>query len=325
MNKDNKKYGVLLVNLGTPDAPTAAGVKQFLSQFLHDHRVVDMTRWLWCPILHGVILPIRSPKVAKLYQSVWMEDGSPLMVYSKRQQKALTKILQFPVELGMTYGNPSTQSGLERLKQQGCDKVLVLPLYPQYSGTTTAAVFDRIAKDLKSISYIPELRFINHYYDHPDYISALAETAKTVWAEKGEPDYLLCSYHGIPKRYADNGDPYPDHCNGTTELLAKMLEMPREKMSMSYQSIFGREEWLKPYTEGTIKSLAEKGVKRLDVMCPAFSVDCLETLEEIAEQCKEVFIEAGGVEFNLIPCLNDSQAHITMMENLVKQHVQGWE
>ncbi|EAR56240.1 Putative ferrochelatase [Photobacterium sp. SKA34] len=325
MNKDNKKYGVLLVNLGTPDAPTAAGVKQFLSQFLHDHRVVDMTRWLWCPILHVVILPIRSPKVAKLYQSVWMEDGSPLMVYSKRQQKALTEILQVPVELGMTYGNPSTQSGLERLKQQGCDKVLVLPLYPQYSGTTTAAVFDRIAKDLKSISYIPELRFINHYFDHPDYISALAESAKTVWAEKGEPDYLLCSYHGIPKRYADNGDPYPDHCNGTTALLAKLLEMPREKMSMSYQSIFGREEWLKPYTEGTIKSLAEKGVKRLDVMCPAFSVDCLETLEEIAEECKEVFIESGGVEFNLIPCLNDSQAHIAMMENLVKQHVQGWE
>jgi protoporphyrin/coproporphyrin ferrochelatase len=324
MNKNKNDYGVLLVNLGTPDAPTAAGVKQFLSQFLHDRRVVDMTRWLWCPILHGVILPIRSPKVAKLYQSVWMEEGSPLMFYSKRQQVALQQKLCVPVALAMTYGNPSIASGLQTLRQQGCQKVLVLPLFPQYSGTTTAAVFDGIAKSLKPLSYIPELRFINHYYDHPDYISALAESVKEVWAEKGEPDYLLCSYHGIPKRYADNGDPYPDHCDQTTEYLAKLLAMPREKMSMSYQSIFGREEWLKPYTESTIKALAKKGIKRLDVICPAFSVDCLETLEEIAEQCKEVFIDAGGEEFNLIPCLNDNATHITMMENLVKQHAQVW-
>ncbi|MGF1682577.1 ferrochelatase [Photobacterium minamisatsumaniensis] len=323
-DKNNKKYGVLLVNLGTPEEPTSQGVKRFLSEFLHDKRVVDMTRWLWCPILHGVILPIRAPKVAKLYQSVWMEEGSPLMVYSQRQQQQLAEQLDVPVELGMTYGSPSISSGLESLKQQGCQRVLVLPLYPQYSRTTTAAVFDKVAKVLKSQAEIPELRFVNDYFDHPDYISALADSATSFWQEHGQPDYLLCSYHGIPKRFADNGDPYPEHCNGTTDKLATALDMPREKMSMSYQSIFGREEWLTPYTEGTIEALAKKGVQRLDVMCPAFSVDCLETLEEIAEGCKETFIKAGGKEFNLIPCLNDNPAHIKLMANLVQQHSQGW-
>ena len=320
----SQKYGVLLVNLGTPDEPTSAGVKRFLGEFLQDKRVVDMTRWLWCPILHGVILPIRAPKVAKLYQSVWMDDGSPLMVYSKRQQQLLQTQLDVPVELGMTYGSPSIQDGLAELKGQGCDKVLVLPLYPQYSQTTTAAVFDKLAKSIKAWPEIPELRFVNHYFDHPDYISALAQSATDFWTEHGQPDYLLCSYHGIPKRYVDNGDPYSAHCNQTTALLADKLDLPREKMSMSYQSIFGREEWLQPYTDKTIEALAKKGVKRLDVMCPAFSVDCLETLEEIAEECKALFIEAGGETFNLIPCLNDNSAHITMMTHLIEQHTRGW-
>ncbi|MCG7585863.1 ferrochelatase [Photobacterium sp. OFAV2-7] len=324
MSEKNNNYGVLLVNLGTPDEASPAAVKRFLSEFLHDQRVVDMSRWLWCPILHGVILPIRSPKVAKLYQSVWMDDGSPLMVYSRRQQQQLAEALQVPVELGMTYGNPSIAVALESLKQQGCNKVLVLPLYPQYSQTTTAAVFDKVAKVLKSHPEIPELRLVHNYFDHPEYIGALAESVTEFWDNHGKPDYLLCSYHGIPKRYADNGDPYPQHCNGTTALLAEKLGLPREQMSMSYQSIFGREEWLKPYTEQTISELATKGIKRLDVMCPAFSVDCLETLEEIAEQCKETFIEAGGKEFNLIPCLNDNPAHIAMMAQLVRQNTQGW-
>ncbi|GHA48316.1 ferrochelatase [Photobacterium aphoticum] len=321
---DRAQYGVLLVNLGTPDEATPAGVKRFLSEFLHDQRVVDMTRWLWCPLLHGVILPVRSPKVAKLYQAVWMDEGSPLMVYSKRQQQQLAQMLDVPVELGMTYGNPSIASGLAALKAQGCEKVLVLPLYPQYSRTTTAAVFDKVAKVLKAQADIPELRFVNQYFDHPAYIEALAGSVSAFWAEHGEPDYLLCSYHGIPKRYADNGDPYPEHCSGTTALLAEKLALPQDKMSMSYQSIFGREEWLKPYTEGTIKALAEKGIKRLDVICPAFSVDCLETLEEIAEECKAVFLAAGGERLNLIPCLNDDPAHIALMAQLVEQHTQGW-
>ncbi|MDO6705044.1 ferrochelatase [Photobacterium sp. 1_MG-2023] len=321
---ENKGIGVLLVNLGTPDEATSGAVKRFLAEFLSDQRVVDLNPLIWRPALYGAILPIRAPKVAKLYQSIWMEEGSPLMVYSQRQRAALESQLGLPVALGMTYGNPSIPSALASLRDQGCQKIVVLPLYPQYSRTTTAAVFDKIAASLKQTAYLPELRFINHYQDHPAYIEALAHSVQAVWDERGQPDYLLCSYHGIPKRYADLGDPYPVHCNDTTALLAEALAMPREKMSMSYQSIFGREEWLKPYTEPTIIELAQKGVKRLDVICPAFSVDCLETLEEIAEGCQEAFLEAGGECFNLIPCLNDSPAHLNMMERLIRHHTQSW-
>lgn len=225
-----KKQGVLLVNLGTPDEPTAAAVKRFLSQFLHDHRVVDMTRWLWCPILHGVILPVRAPKVAKLYESVWMEEGSPLMVYSKRQANKLAKQLDMPVELGMTYGNPSLYAGFEALLSQGVDEVIVLPLYPQYSGTTTAAVSDGITKAFKRIPVIPAFSFIRDYHDHPMFIDALAQSVRAYWAEHGQGDYLLCSYHGIPKRFADNGDIYPQHCETTTRLLGEALGLKEEQI-----------------------------------------------------------------------------------------------
>jgi ferrochelatase len=318
------KYGVLLANLGTPQAQTAKAVKRFLREFLHDHRVIDLSRWAWCPILHGIILPIRSPKVAKLYQSVWMDGGSPLMVYSRRQQMALSEALNVPVEIGMTYDEPSISEALDKLQAQGCKKVVVLPLYPQYSATTTAAVFDQVARACKTRSYVPEIRMVHDYYQEADFIAALANSVKAHWAEHGKPDYLLCSYHGIPQRYADNGDPYPQQCQRTTELLADALDMPREKMSMSFQSIFGKEEWVKPYTDKTIEALAEKGVSRLDVICPAFSSDCLETLEEIAVQGKESFIESGGKELNLIPCLNDRQDHIDMMIRLVNQQAYDW-
>lgn len=312
-----KKQGVLLVNLGTPDEPSASAVKRFLSQFLHDHRVVDMTRWLWCPILHGVILPVRSPKVAKLYESVWMDEGSPLMVYSKRQVKKLAQKLDMPVELGMTYGNPSLHSGFEALLSQGVDEVIVLPLYPQYSGTTTAAVSDGITLAFKKLPVIPAFSFIRDYHDHPMYIEALAQSVRKHWSEHGQGDFLLCSYHGIPKRYADNGDIYPQHCAITTRLLAEALNLSEEEIGMSYQSRFGREEWLKPYTDKTLESLPGKGVKRVDIITPAFSVDCLETLEEIAVENKAIFLDAGGTQFNYIPCLNDDDLHIEMMAELV--------
>ncbi|KOO11786.1 ferrochelatase, partial [Vibrio xuii] len=221
------------------DEPTAPAVKRFLSQFLHDKRVVDMTRWLWCPLLHGAILPIRAPKVAKLYQSVWMDDGSPLMVYSKRQVEKLRKRVDMPVELGMTYGNPSLQAGVEALLAQGVEEVIVLPLYPQYSGTTTAAVSDGLTKAFKNIPVMPAYRFIRDYHDHPLYIKALAESVKRVWEQKGKGDYLLCSYHGIPKRYADNGDIYPNHCDRTTTLLARELGLEPNQIGMTYQSRFG--------------------------------------------------------------------------------------
>ncbi|EIO4082394.1 TPA: ferrochelatase [Vibrio parahaemolyticus] len=312
------KQGVLLVNLGTPDEPTAPAVKRFLSQFLHDHRVVDMTRWLWCPILHGVILPIRSPKVAKLYESVWMKEGSPLMVYSKRQAKKLAQHLDMPVELGMTYGNPSLQSGFEALIAQGVEEVIVLPLYPQYSGTTTAAVSDGITKAFKQLPVMPAFSFIRDYHDHPMYIEALAHSVRQYWEEHGKGDYLLCSYHGIPKRYADNGDIYPQHCEETTRLLGEALGLSSDQIGMAYQSRFGREEWLQPYTDKTLETITSKGVKKIDIMTPAFSSDCLETLEEIAGENKEIFMEAGGEQFHYIPCLNDDDMHIDMMAELVR-------
>ncbi|WP_391088027.1 ferrochelatase [Vibrio sp. NH-UV-68] len=315
--QNHKKQGVLLVNLGTPDEATAPAVKRFLSQFLHDKRVVDMTRWLWCPILHGVILPIRAPKVAKLYQSVWMEQGSPLMVYSKRQANKLARKIELPVEVGMTYGNPSLQSGLEALLAQGVEDVIVLPMYPQYSGTTTAAVSDGLTKAFKNMPVMPGYRFIRDYYQHPMYIKALAQSVRRSWEKNGKGDYLLCSYHGIPKRYADNGDVYPQHCDRTTTLLARELELAPNQIGMTYQSRFGREEWLQPYTDKTLETLPGKGIKNLDIIAPAFSVDCLETLEEISDQCSEIFMEKGGEKFTYIPCLNDDELHIQMMVDLI--------
>ncbi|MGY2572623.1 ferrochelatase [Vibrio sp. C8] len=315
--KTIKKQGVLLANLGTPQAPTAKEVKRFLAEFLHDKRVVDMSRWLWCPLLHGIILPIRSPKVAKLYQSVWLEGGSPLMVYSQQQRDKLQSLLNIPVELGMTYGQPNLSSGLEKLLQQGVEEVIVLPLYPQYSSSTTAAVFDGLAKVIKGISTMPQLTFVRDYYSHPLYIQALASSVRASWEQNGQGDLLVCSYHGIPKRYADNGDIYPLHCEETTRLLAQELGLAEEKVLMTYQSQFGKEEWLQPYTDKTMESLPEKGIKKLDIICPAFSVDCLETLEEIAGENKALFLEAGGETFNYIPCLNADDAHIEMMKALV--------
>ncbi|NGZ17791.1 ferrochelatase [Vibrio aestuarianus] len=315
--QNNKRQGVLLVNLGTPDEPTTPAIKRFLGQFLHDHRVVDMSRWIWCPVLHGIILPIRSPKVAKLYQSVWMDEGSPLMVYSQRQAKRLAERIAMPVELGMTYGSPSLLDGVKSLLEQDVEEIVVLPLYPQYSGTTTAAVFDGLAKVMKNIPVTPNLHFVRDYHDHPLYIRALADKVRQSWKENGQGDYLLCSYHGIPKRYADNGDIYPQHCERTTQLLGQELGLNLQQIGMSYQSIFGREEWLQPYTDKTLEALPKRGVKSLDIITPAFSVDCLETLEEISEQGKETFIHAGGESFTYIECLNDSEMHIDMMACLI--------
>jgi protoporphyrin/coproporphyrin ferrochelatase len=314
-----KKQGVLLVNLGTPDAPTAPAVKRFLSEFLHDHRVVDMSRWLWCPLLHGIILPIRVPKVAKLYQSVWMDDGSPLMVYSIRQRNELRATLDCPVELGMTYGTPSLKSGVEALMNQGVDSIVVLPLYPQYSATTTGAVYDAIGKALRHITVVPELRIVRDYCQHPLYIKALAQSVRNSWKTLGRGEYLLCSYHGIPKRYADNGDIYPTHCLQTTRLLAIELGLNESQIGMTYQSRFGREEWLQPYTDKTLQRLPAEGIKNIDVISPAFAVDCLETLEEISEQCREIFLHAGGTQFKFIPCLNDSSEHIELFASLVTE------
>lgn len=311
------KTGILLANLGTPDAPTPGAVKRYLRQFLSDKRVVDTSRQLWWPLLRGVILPIRSPRVAKLYQSVWMEEGSPLMVYSRRQQQALAaRLPDTPVALGMSYGSPSLASAVDDLLAQGVEHIVVLPLYPQYSCSTVAAVWDELARILAKKRAIPGISFIRDYAEHPDYIHALAASVRASFAVHGEPDLLLLSYHGIPQRYANQGDDYPQRCRDTTRELVSALGLPPERVMMTFQSRFGREPWLTPYTDETLKMLGEKGTKHIQVLCPGFAADCLETLEEIAVQNREIFLEAGGKQYEYIPALNADAAHIEMMVNL---------
>ncbi|HBY6027132.1 TPA: ferrochelatase [Klebsiella pneumoniae] len=311
------KTGILLANLGTPDAPTPGAVKRYLRQFLSDKRVVDTSRLLWWPLLRGVILPIRSPRVAKLYQSVWMEEGSPLMVYSRRQQQALAaRLPDTPVALGMSYGSPSLASAVDDLLAQGVEHIVVLPLYPQYSCSTVAAVWDELARILAKKRAIPGISFIRDYAEHPDYIHALAASVRASFAVHGEPDLLLLSYHGIPQRYANQGDDYPQRCRDTTRELVSALGLPPERVMMTFQSRFGREPWLTPYTDETLKMLGEKGTKHIQVLCPGFAADCLETLEEIAVQNREIFLEAGGKQYEYIPALNADAAHIEMIVNL---------
>ncbi|WP_275350056.1 ferrochelatase [Klebsiella pneumoniae] len=311
------KTGILLANLGTPDAPTPGAVKRYLRQFLSDKRVVDTSRLLWWPLLRGVILPIRSPRVAKLYQSVWMKEGSPLMVYSRRQQQALAaRLPDTPVALGMSYGSPSLASAVDDLLAQGVEHIVVLPLYPQYSCSTVAAVWDELARILAKKRAIPGISFIRDYAEHPDYIHALAASVRASFAVHGEPDLLLLSYHGIPQRYANQGDDYPQRCRDTTRELVSALGLPPERVMMTFQSRFGREPWLTPYTDETLKMLGEKGTKHIQVLCPGFAADCLETLEEIAVQNREIFLEAGGKQYEYIPALNADAAHIEMMVNL---------
>ncbi|WP_050309647.1 ferrochelatase [Yersinia pseudotuberculosis] len=316
------KPGVLMVNLGTPDAPTSKAIKRYLAEFLSDRRVVDTSPLLWWPLLHGVILPLRSPRVAKLYQSVWMEEGSPLLVYSRRQQKALAaRMPDIPVELGMSYGSPNLPEAIETLLAQGVTNLVILPLYPQYSCSTSAAVWDAVARVLKGYRRLPSISFIRDYAEHPAYISALKQSVERSFAEHGQPDRLVMSFHGIPKRYAQLGDDYPIRCEDTSRALRAALPLPAEKIIMTYQSRFGREPWLTPYTDETLKSLPSQGVKHIQLICPGFSTDCLETLEEIKEQNREFFLHAGGEKFEYIPALNDDEGHIALLEQLIRHNI----
>ncbi|CNH67023.1 ferrochelatase [Yersinia massiliensis] len=316
------KLGVLMVNLGTPDAPTSKAVKRYLAEFLSDRRVVDTSPLLWWPLLRGVILPIRSPRVAKLYQSVWMEEGSPLLVYSRRQQKALAaRMPDIPVELGMSYGSPNLANAIDKLLAQGVTKLVVLPLYPQYSCSTSAAVWDAVARILKGYRRLPSVSFIRDYADHPAYISALKQSVEHAFTQHGTPDRLILSFHGIPKRYVQLGDDYSQRCEDTSSALKEALglSLPAEQIMMTYQSRFGREPWLTPYTDETLKSLPAQGIKNIQLICPGFSADCLETLEEIKEQNREIFLHAGGEKFEYIPALNDDSGHIDLLEQLVRE------
>ncbi|SFU97008.1 ferrochelatase [Xenorhabdus koppenhoeferi] len=314
----SKKYGVLLVNLGTPDAPTPAAVRRYLAKFLSDRRVVDIPPLIWKPILYGLILPFRSSRVAKLYQEIWTEEGSPLLVYSRRQQKLLDKKLAgIPVVLGMTYGSFSLSQAIDNLLQQGIDNLIILPLYPQYSSTTSAAVFDSVSKILQGYHTFPNLHFIRSYATEPTYIAALKESIEQSFEKHGRPDRLLLSYHGIPERLAAMGDIYPQDCEATTKLLIEALDYPADRIMMTYQSRFGRLPWLSPYTDKTMASLPDQGVEHIQVVCPGFSADCLETLEEIKQQNKTIFLSAGGKKFEYIPALNDNEAHILLLEKLI--------
>lgn len=322
--------GVLFTNLGSPDEPSSGAVRRYLREFLSDRRVIDLARILWLPILYCVILVIRPRKSAEGYRSVWMEEGSPLIVYARRQvagiQQALEAQLATPVHvaLGMRYGNPSIEAGLEELHAAGCKKILVLPAYPQYSATTVATTFDKVSEVLADWPEPPAIRQINRYHDDPGYINSLAHSVREHWQEHGRAEKLVMSFHGIPKRYVRQGDPYPRDCGITAQLLAEELGLGRNDYKVCFQSRFGREPWLQPYLDQTLKSWGAAGMKTVDVMCPGFSSDCLETLEEIEEENREYFEEAGGDSLRYIPALNDRDDHIQMFTRLIRQELAGW-
>ncbi len=322
--------GILITNLGTPDAPTPAALRRYLAEFLWDPRVVEMPRPLWWLILHGVILRIRPSRAARAYQTVWSEAGSPLLQISRQQEAALRAQLQHAipgtvhVALGMRYGTPSIESALEELRAAGARRILVLPLYPQYSATTSASTLDAVSAVLQRWRWVPDLRFVSHYHDDPAYIAALANSIREHRTRHGSADRLLFSFHGIPKRYLLNGDPYHCECHKTARLVAEALELGAEDHQVVFQSRFGREEWLQPYCDKTLMALPKQGVKSVQVVCPGFSADCLETLEEIAEQNRELFLKAGGERFEYIPALNSREDHITALTRLIQRHAQGW-
>ncbi|MGS0679639.1 ferrochelatase [Shewanella sp. 125m-7] len=320
------KTGVLLVNLGTPDEPTASAVRRYLAEFLADPRVVEIPKLVWMIILHGIILRVRPAKSAALYKQVWTEQGSPLMDITRRQTQKLAEYFskegsEVSVDFCMRYGSPSVSSTLQRMHKEGVDKIVVLPLYPQYSAPTTASAFDAIAKELASWRYLPALHFINTYHDNPDFIDALAASIAKDFELNGQPQKLVLSYHGMPERNLHLGDPYYCFCMTTTKLVVEKLGLSEEQYITTFQSRFGKAKWLTPYTDATMAALPGQGIKDIAVVCPAFSADCLETLEEIAGENREIFEESGGEQYRYIAALNDDDAHIKMMANIVKPYI----
>lgn len=334
------KIGVLLANLGTPDAPTAKALRPYLKQFLSDPRVIELPRWKWLPILHLFVLTFRPRRSAKLYQRIWTDKGSPLLVYTKAQHAALQQRFEainssgqyaneVIFEIGMRYGNPSIESGLEKLRKAGAERLLIVPLFPQYSSTTVGAVFDAVADVLKTWRWIPDLRMVSSYGDNPRYIAALADTVRSYWAREGEPDKLMISFHGIPERYFLGGDPYHCHCLKTARLLAEHLGLSKDRYGVGFQSLFGKEKWLTPYTNLTLIEWAKAGINKVDVVAPAFTSDCLETVEELGEEYCHEFMEAEpkneARRYRYIPALNDDPGFIDTLVELVQQNILGWE
>ncbi len=323
------RTAVLYCNLGTPDAPTSTAVRRYLAEFLSDARVIEIPKLLWLLILHGIILRTRPAKSAAKYASIWTADGSPLKLWTEKQSKLLQGWLgerghQVVVRYAMRYGNPSIASQLDALKAEGATRVLILPAYPQYSATSSASVFDAVYAWAARTRRIPELRFVNDYHDHAGYIQALAASIQRHWKNHGRPDQLLMSFHGVPERTLHLGDPYHCECHKTARLLAEKLRLTPEQWRLSFQSRLGRAKWLEPYTEPTLRTMGTAGVKRVDVVCPGFTGDCLETLEEIAMEGRHAFLESGGKEFHYIPCLNDDPTWISALCDVAQQHLSGW-
>ncbi len=324
----SSKVGILLANLGTPEAPTAKALRPYLQKFLMDRRVVEIPRFIWCWILHFIILVVRPKKSAEKYATIWKAEGSPLMVYAQQQKTLLEARLsesEYVVELGMTYGEPSIRRAITSLKAQNCDRILVFPLYPQYAASSSAAAFDAVWRVLLRTRNVPAIRTIKDYHDHPQYIQALASKIKDYWQLHGQPEKLVMSFHGVPKFHLEKGDPYYYQCLHTGRLLAEALDLSKDQYEIAFQSRFGRQEWLQPYLATTLDVLGKQKLNRIDVVCPGFSSDCLETLEEIAMEGKHLFQSAGGGDYHYIPALNDDPTWIDAMQAIALEHLQGWE
>ncbi len=319
--------GVLLIQTGTPQAPTKSALRSYLAEFLSDPRVIEWPRWLWLPLLHGIILRVRPGRVAPKYEKIWTERGSPLLITLRDIASKLERLLQdqldFPVQVsvGMRYGQPSIQDGLRELRAMGIWRIMVLPLFPQYSAVTTASAYDAVFAELRTWRRLPEVHAIMTYHNHPAYIHALTTSICELWDQHGQPDRLLFSYHGIPKSYSERGDPYVDMCLETTRLVAEKLGTQPVGVQTAFQSRFGREEWSQPYTDDVLQEWGRNGVENAHVICPGFSVDCLETMHEIAVEGREIFHRAGGKGFHHIPALNDSAAHIQSLAAIVSPHI----
>jgi protoporphyrin/coproporphyrin ferrochelatase len=315
-----KKTGVLLANLGSPTAPTTSAVRTFLKDFLGDPRVVNIPRPIWLLILHCFVLPFRPAKSAKAYQKVWTDKGSPLIYFTRQFSEKLADKLNSKsvvVTYAMRYGEPSIAKQLKWLRQEGVEHIVVLPLYPQYSSTTTASIYDDVVKELNTWRHLPSFQFISDYHRNESYIESIAESVKSVWQEHGKNELLLMSFHGLPELLTKLGDPYYHQCQETARLIAEKLGLEEKQWMLVFQSRFGKAEWLKPYCVDTLEKLPEQGIKTLDVICPGFAVDCLETLEEMAMENKSVFLESGGSDYRYIPALNDSDAHVNAMAKLL--------
>jgi len=333
LNYDHGEHaavGVLITNVGSPSAPTTSALRSYLKQFLSDPRVIENQGLGWKLLLHGLILQTRPKQSAKAYQDVWTDDGSPLLNIVRSQAEGIGVLLRerigspIHVAVGMGYGSPSVAHALSELKLSGCRRILVLPLFPQYAAATVGSTFDAVAKTLSSWRWVPEFRMITHYHDNQAYITALANSVQEYWSKEGEPDRLLLSFHGLPRRTLDAGDPYHCQCQKTARLLKEAIQFSEENIYLTFQSRFGKELWLKPYTDATLTAWGASGVGRVDVLCPGFSADCLETLEEIGDENRGYFLNAGGGILNYIPALNDRPDHLAMLAGVIEQNIHGW-